>query len=130
MGLTGHHLGLIVSKRESQDSWGSNCKMITDDSLDQGLLINLKLSLLVWMWDICDRVTLNTSIKKDVFAHNFWIKALRMKILASKSMFTRSRNLMVQFVLTYNLDLSRSWPLRNHILALISVTNAQNIAKF
>ena len=37
---------------------------------------------------------------------------------------------MVPFVLTYDLDLSRSWPLQNHIMGHISVINGQNVAKF
>ena len=40
----------------------------------------------------------------------------------SRSMFLRSINLMVQFFLTYDLDLSRSSPLQNHILDHISGT--------
>ena len=43
-----------------------------------------------------------------------------MMILASRSMFYRSRNPMVLFVLTCDLDLSRSLPLQNHILGHIS----------
>ena len=53
-----------------------------------------------------------------------------MTILAPRYMFSRSRNLMVPFVLTYDLDLSRSWPLQNHVLGHISVINGQNVAKF
>ena len=51
-------------------------------------------------------------------------------ILAYRCMFLRSRNLMVPFVVTYDLDLSRSWPLQNHVLGHISVINGQNAAKF
>ena len=36
---------------------------------------------------------------------------------------------MVQFVLTYDLDLLRLRPLQNHILGHISVINGQNVAK-
>ena len=43
-----------------------------------------------------------------------------MMILASRSMLYRSRNPMVLFVLTCDLDLSRSLPLQNHILGHIS----------
>ena len=52
-----------------------------------------------------------------------------MMILASRSMFLRSRNPMVQFVLTYDLDQGHDlykiifW---DHI----SVTSGQNVAKF
>ena len=60
------------------------------------------------MCDVRERVTLATIMQKDVFDHNFRTKALRMTILASRYMFSRSRNLMVPFVLTYDLDLSRS----------------------
>ena len=72
-----------------------------------------------------------TIMQKDVFDHNFQTKALRMTILASGCMFLRSRNPMVPFVFTYDLDLdlSRSWPLRNHILGHISIINVQNVAK-
>ena len=45
--------------------------------------------------------------KKDVFDYKFQTKALRMTILASRSMFCVSRNLMVTFVLTYDLELSK-----------------------
>ena len=55
-----------------------------------------------------ERVTFATIKQKDVFDHNFPTKALRMTILASRYMFSRSSNLMVPFVLTYDLDLSRS----------------------
>ena len=43
-----------------------------------------------------------------------------MLILASRSMFYRSRNLMVLFVLSCDLHFSRSLPLQNHILGHIS----------
>ena len=84
------------------------------------------------MWGVRERVMLAIIVQKDVFDHNFWTKALRMMILASRCMFVRSRNLMVPFVLTYDLDLdlSRSWPEQNNILAHISVTKGQNVAKF
>ena len=62
---------------------------------------------------------------KKTFDHNFWTKALRKTILVSRSMFLRSRNPLVPFVLTCDLDLSRSWLLQNHILD-ISVVNGQN----
>ena len=51
---------------------------------------------------------LATIMQKDVFDNNFRNKALRMTILASRYMFLRSRNLMLSFVLTYDLDLSTS----------------------
>ena len=70
-----------------------------------------------------------TIFQKDLFDHNFW--ALRMTILVLRSMFLRSMNLMVPFIFfTYDLDLSRSWQLRNHILGYISVIKGQNVAKF
>ena len=37
---------------------------------------------------------------------------------------------MVPFIVTYDLDLSRSWPLQNNILGHLSVTNGENVAKF
>ena len=43
-----------------------------------------------------------------------------MMILASRFMFYRSRNPMVLFVLSCDLDLSRSLPLQNHILGHMS----------
>ena len=54
------------------------------------------------------RVTFATIMQKDVFDHNFRTKALGMTILGSRYMFVRSRNLMVPFVLTYDLGFSRS----------------------
>ena len=42
---------------------------------------------------------------QEIFDHNFLTKILRIMILASNSIFMRSRNLMVPFVLTYDLDL-------------------------
>ena len=54
-------------------------------------------------------------MQKDVFDHNFSAKALRMMILVSRSMFLRSRNPMVPFIVANDLDLSRSWPLQNYI---------------
>ena len=110
--------------------WTNYCQILTQGSLGQGLSTNQKTSWAVWTWDIRERVTLATIIQKDVFDHNFRSKALRMMILASRYMFSRSRNLMVPLVLTYDLDLSRSWPLWNHILGHISVINEQNVAKF
>ena len=109
----------------------TNChQILTQGSLGRGLSINKKKSWAVWTWDVRERVTLATIIEKDVFDHNFRSKALRMMILASRYMFSRSRNLMVPFVLTYDLDLSRSWPLWNDVLGNISVINAQNVGKF
>ena len=55
------------------------------------------------MWDVCELVTLATIMQKDVLDHNFWAKALRMTILASRSMFLRSRNQIMPFVSTNNL---------------------------
>ena len=46
-----------------------------------------------------------------------------MTILVSRSVFLRSRNPMVPFVLTYDLDLSRSLPLQNHIFVYIAIPN-------
>ena len=69
-------------------------------------------------------------MQKGVFDHNFPTKALKMKILVSRSMFLRSRILMVPFILPNDLDLLRSWHLWNQILGHISVTNGQNMAKF
>ena len=37
---------------------------------------------------------------------------------------------MVPFILIYDLDLERSWPLQNQILGHILVNSGQNIAKF
>ena len=58
-----------------------------------------------------------------VFDHNFWTKALRMTTLVSRSMFVKLRNLVVPFIFTYDLNLSMSWPLHNHILGHISIIN-------
>ena len=60
------------------------------------------------MSDAYKRVTLSTIMQKDVFEHNFLTKALKMTILVSRSMFLRSRNPMVPFIWTYDLDLSGS----------------------
>ena len=112
-------------------SYWANChQILTLGSLGRSLSINQKISWAVWTWDVRKRVTLATIMQKDVFDHNFWTKALGMTILASRYMFLRSRNVMVPFVLTYDLDLSRSWPLQNHIMGHISVINGQNVAKF
>ena len=62
------------------------------------------------MGDVCERVMLASIMQKDVFDHNFR-KALRMTMFASRYMFLRSWNLMVPFFWTYDLDLSRRWPL-------------------
>ena len=51
-------------------------------------------------------------------------------ILASSSMFLRSRNPMVSFIFICDLDLSRSLPLKIHILNPISIIHMQNVAKF
>ena len=67
---------------------------------------------------LCDNVP--PLLQKSVFDHNSWTKALVMTILVSRSIFLRSGNLMVPFVLTYDIDLSGSWPLQNHILWAIS----------
>ena len=50
-----------------------------------------------------------------------------MVILESRTVFLGSRNQMA--LLTYDIDLSRSWPLRNDILSHISVINGQYMAK-
>ena len=111
-------------------SYLTNCHHILAlGSLGLGLLTNQKTSWAVWTWDVRERVTLATIMQTDVFGHNFGTKPLGMTILAPRYMFLRSRNLMVLFVLTYDLDLSRSWPLRNHILGHISVINEQHVAK-
>ena len=55
-----------------------------------------------------EHVTLATIMQKDVFDHNVLNKVLRMTILVSRSMFLRSRNSMVPFILPYDPDLSRS----------------------
>ena len=60
------------------------------------------------MCDVCKRVTLSTTMQKDVFDHTFQTKALKITIFVAGSMFLRSRNLMVPFILPYGLDLSRS----------------------
>ena len=101
--------------------------MLTQDSLGRGLSINEK--NIFSDLNVHEHVTLATIMQKDVFDHNFWTKALRMTILVSRSMFSRSKNLMVPFVLAYDLDLLRSWPLQNHILGHNSVINGQNVAK-
>ena len=59
------------------------------------------------MCDIHEYVMLATIMQKDVFDHNFLIKALMTMILASRSMLFRSRNLIVPFFI-YDFDLSRS----------------------
>ena len=110
--------------------WTNCCQILTQGGLDRGLSVNQKTSWAVWRWDVCKRVTLAAIIQKDVFDQSFQSKSLKMMILASRYMFSRSRNLMVPFVLTYCLDLSRSWPLWNHGLGHISVINGQNVAKF
>ena len=61
-----------------------------------------------------------------VFRHNFWTNGLLMTISVSGA---RSRNLMVPFVLTYNLDIWRSWPMRTHILGHMLVFTWQSKAK-
>ena len=78
-------------------------------------LHNFKSSILLYWYttnahglNVRECVTLATIMQKDIFDHNFRTKALRMTILASRYMFSRSRNLMVPFVLTYDLELSRS----------------------
>ena len=109
----------------------TNChQILTLGSLGWGLSINKKISCAVWKCDVRERVTFATIKQKDLFDDNFPTKALRMTILATKYMFPRSRNLIVPFVLTYDLDLSRSWPLQNHVLGHISVIIGQNVAKF
>ena len=60
------------------------------------------------MCDVRERVLLATIMQKDVFYHNFSTNALRMTILTSRSMFWRARNPMVPFILTCDLDFSRS----------------------
>ena len=89
----------------------TNChQILTQHTLGQSLSINQKISLAVWTGDIRERVTLATIVQKDVFAHNFWTKALRMTILASRSMSLRSRHPVVPFVLTYDLDQGHDLP--------------------
>ena len=62
--------------------------------------------------------------------YNFWAKALRMTILVFRAMLSMSRTSIVPFILTYDLDISRSWLSQNHCLERISVTYGQNFAKF
>ena len=126
----GHHCIKSYFGQYLGSCWTNYHQILTLGSLGRGLSINQKISWAVWTWDVCKRVTLATIMQKDVFDHNFRTKALGMTILASRYMFLRSRNLMVPFVLTYDLDLSRSWPLQNHIMGHISVINRQNVAKF
>ena len=119
------HFGLYLA------SCWTNCHhILTLSSLGRGLSTNQKVSWAVWTWDVRERVTLATIMQKDVFDHNFRTKALRMTILVSRSMFLRSNNLKLQFILPYDLDLLRLWPLWNHILGHIAITNWQNMAKF
>ena len=109
--------------------WTNRHQILTQGSLGRGLSTNQKISWAVWTWDVRERVTLAAIMQNDVFDHNFESKAHRMMILTSRYMFSRSINLMVPFVLTYDLDLSRSWPLWNHVLGHISVINGQNVVK-
>ena len=53
-----------------------------------------------------------------------------MMILASRSMFFRSRNVIVPFVLSMTLTFQGHDLCKSHFLAHISVTNGQNLAKF
>ena len=53
-------------------------------------------------------------MQKDVFNHNFRTKVLKITILESRSMFLRSRNLMVPFILPMTL------PLQGHDLCEIT----------
>ena len=110
--------------------WTNCCQILTQGSLGRGLSIDQKTSWAVWTWDVRERVTLAAIIQKDVLDHNFQSKALGMMILTSRYMFSRSRNLMVPFVLTYGLDLSRSWPLWNHVLGHISVLMGKMLPNF
>ena len=48
--------------------------MLTQGSLGRGLSINEKTSWAVWTCDVCERVTLATTMQKDVFDYNFWTK--------------------------------------------------------
>ena len=82
------------------------------------------------MWDVRECLTFTSILQKDIFDHEVLTKALRMTISVSGSKFRRSRNPMVSFIFTYDLDLSRSWPLQNVILGHISVTNVQNDVNF
>ena len=79
------------------------------------------------MSDVRERVMLATILQKDIFSHNFSTKALRLTILMFISMFLRSRNPMMPFMLPYDFDLSRSSPMWNHILGHISGINITNI---
>ena len=110
--------------------WTNYHQILTLGSLGWGFSINKKISWAVWMCDVRERATLATIKQKDLFDHNFLTKALRMTILASRYMFSRSRNLIVLFALTYDLDFLRSSPLQNHVLGHISVIKVQNVAKF
>ena len=65
------------------------------------------------MCDIHEHVTLATIMQKDVFDHNVWTKAVMTMILASRSMFFRSINPMVPFLLKcqgHDLCKSHFWP--------------------
>ena len=110
--------------------WTNRHQILTLGSFDWGISKHKKTSRAIWTFDVRERVTFATIKQKDVFHLNLRTKALRMTILASRYIFSRSRNLMVPFVLTYDLHLSTSWPLQNHVLGHISVINGQNVAKF
>ena len=106
----------------------STChQILTEGSLGRGLSINLKKSWAVWTWDVCECVTLATTMQKYAFDLNFWTKTLKMMILVSRSMFLSSRNPMVSFC--FNL-----WPwtikVMTFVKSLFEPYNAHSVAKF
>ena len=109
--------------------WTKCHQILTLDSLGRGLLTNQKISWVVWTCDIRERITLATIMQKTIFDHNFRTKALRMTIFASRYMFLRSKDLMVSFVFTYDLDLSRSWPCKITGWAISQLLKGQTVAK-
>ena len=46
-----------------------------------------KIAWAIWTCDVRERVKLATIMQNDVFDYNVWTKALRMKILVSRSVF-------------------------------------------
>ena len=81
---------------------------------------------MVWTWDVHECVTLATILQKSVFDHIFWTKALRNAILVFRSMFLRSRNPMVPFILTHDL----AWHLQNNFWAISQLLIGKTLPKF
>ena len=107
--------------------WAKLCQILTK-CLDLRPLSKIKTkSSTVFTWDIYANVLYCPTFYKNMTYHKFWTKARRMKILVPRSMFLRSRSLMVQFVLSCDLHLSMSWPLQTRLLGHISVATWQNI---